>query len=105
MPDFNYLTEFNLLHKKWKLAANARYVDSGPFVDFGNTTQTDGYWLVELNGSYNVSDSFRLFFSVENATDKDYISNVSTAGFANEASPNFTPGQGRGYFAGFDVSF
>ena len=105
VPDFNYLTEFNLLHKRWKFATNVRYVDTGPFVDFSNTTQTDGYWLVELNGSYNVSDAFRLFFSVENLTDKTYISNVATDGFADETSSNFTPGQGRGYFAGFDVSF
>ena len=105
MPDFNYLTELNLLHEKWKFATNVRYVDTGPFVDFSNTTQTDGYWLVELNGSYNVSDDFRLFFSVENLTDKDYISNVSTDGFATAEDSNFTPGQGRGYFAGFDFAF
>ena len=105
VPDFNYLTELNLLHEKWKFATNVRYVDSGPFVDFSNTTQTDGYWLVELNGSYNVSDAFRVFFSIENITDKDYISNVATDGLASSADANFTPGQGRGYFAGFDFSF
>ena len=105
VPDFNYLTELNLLHKKWKLAANVRYVDNGPFADFANTVQTEGYTLVELNGSYNINDDIRLFFSVENLTDEVYISNVSTVGSGDVDDQIFTPGQGRGYFAGFDVSF
>ena len=105
VPDFNYLTELNLLHEKWKLALNVRYVDNGPFADFSNTTQTDGYTLVELNGSYNLTDSLRLFFSVENLTDENYISNVQTEGLVDVDSDVFTPGQGRGYFTGLNFSF
>ena len=98
-------TELNLLHEKWKLALNVRYVDNGPFADFSNTTQTDGYTLVELNGSYNLTDSLRLFFSVENLTDENYISNVQTEGLVDVDSDVFTPGQGRGYFTGLNFSF
>lgn len=105
VPDFNYLTEFNLLHEKWKIGLNVRYVDNGPFADFANNVQTDGYTLIELNGSANITDNFRLFFSIENLTDEVYISNVATEASADENSDIFTPGQGRGYFAGIDISF
>lgn len=105
VPDFNYLTEFSLLHERWKFATSVRYVDTGPFADFANTTQTDGYWQLGVNGAYNVSDTFRLFLSVENATDKAFISNVSTGAVVSEIDNSFTPGQGRAYFAGFDFSF
>lgn len=105
VPDFNYLTELNLLHEKWKLAFNVRYIDNGPYADFSNNLQTQGYTLLELNGSYNITDSLRLFFSVENLTDENYISNVATSSFADETSDDFTPGQGRAYFAGFNLSF
>ena len=105
VPDFVYLTELNLLHESWKLALNARHVADGPYADFANTVQTDGYTLFELNGSYNVNDSLRVFFSIENITDEAYISNVDTSAETSLAEDDFTPGQGRGYFAGFDLSF
>jgi len=106
VPDFVYLTELHLLHERWKIATNVRYVDNGAFADFSNTVQTDGYTLIEVNGSYSVNDSLRLFFSIENLTDEDYISNVGTVGTVlSEDQAIFTPGQGRGYFAGFDLSF
>ena len=105
VPDFNYLTEFNLLHKKWKFATTVRYVDTGPFADFANTTQTAGYWQIGANGSYNINDAFRVFFSIENASDKAFVSNVSTGAVVSATDTSFTPGQGRSYFAGFDFSF
>jgi len=105
VPDFNYLTELSLVNESWNIGLNVRYVDNGPFADFANTVQTEGYTLVGLNGAYDVSDNLHLFFSAENIGDENYISNIGTADNASVDDQRFTPGQGRAYYAGFSYKF
>lgn len=105
VPDFNYLAELSLSAERWNAALNVRYVNDGPYVDFANTVQTDGYTLVGANAAWDVSDATRVFVSLENITDEVYISNVSTVGEASTSSQLFTPGQGRAAFAGINFKF
>lgn len=105
VPEFSYLTELSLNTDSWKAGLNLRYVADGPFSDFANTVQSDGYTLIGINASWNLSDGMRVFASAENITDKAYISNVSTLGLASERSQIFTPGQGRAAYAGFHLDF
>jgi len=105
VPDLNYLTELNLSTERWSAGLNLRYVDDGPFADFANTVQTEGYTLIGLNASWQINDTSRLFISAENLDDENYISNVSTVGQANASSQIFTPGQGRASYFGFDYRF
>jgi len=105
VPDVNYLTEINLSQERWNGGLNVRHVVQGPYADFANTVQTDGYTVVGLNASWNINDATRVFISAENLGDKKYISNVSTVGLANETSQIFTPGQGRAGFIGAQFDF
>ncbi len=105
VPQFSYLTELSLRSDSWKAGLNLRYVDDGPYVDFANTIQSDGYTLVGFNASWNINDSIRLFASAENVTDKVYISNINTLGLATQRSQVFTPGQGRAAYAGISLDF
>lgn len=105
VPDLNYLTELNLSAERWSVALNLRHVPDGPYADFSNTVQTDGYTLVGLSASWNISENARLFLSGENLGDEVYISNVSTVGRAGQRSQIYTPGQGLATFAGFNIDF
>lgn len=105
IPEFNLLSDFSLNSESWKLSANIRHVSEGPYVDFSNTIQTDGYTLLGLSASWNINDSVRVFASAENITDKVYISNIGTLGLADSSSTVFTPGQGRALYAGFNLNF
>jgi len=105
VPDVNYLTEISLSGERWNSGLSLRFVADGPYADFANTLQTEGYTLVGFNASWNVSDKTRVFVSAENLGDEKYISNVSTVGLANERSQIFTPGQGRASFIGVHFDF
>jgi len=105
VPELNYLTEISLSSEKWNVGVNLRYVADGPYADFENTVQTEGYTLVGLNVSWNIRDSVRVFFSAENIADENYVSNVSTVGRAGSRSQIFTPGQGQAGFAGLSLDF
>ena len=106
VPEHIYVSELRLEKDRWYAAINFRWVPEGAFVDFANTTRVPGYELFGLTAGYDVADNVRVFVSVENLTDKKYISNVSTV--ANQSIENarvFTPGQGRAFFGGFSVAF
>lgn len=105
VPELNYLSELSLTGQRWNLGVNVRYVKDGPYADFANTIQTDGYTLLGLNAAWQATDAVRLFISAENISDKAYISNVNTVGQASERSQVFTPGQGRAAYAGFSFDF
>jgi len=105
VPELSYLTEVSLTAEQWKAGLSLRYVADGPYADFSNTVQTEGYTLLGFNASWHVHDTVRLFTSVENLSDEIYISNVSTTGVAGPNSQIFTPGQGRAAYAGITISF
>jgi iron complex outermembrane receptor protein len=105
VPETSYLTELSLTHERWRAGLSVRHVVDGPFVDYANTTQTDGYTLLGFNASWTASDNITLFMSAENATDERYVSNVGTVGVGNRDGQLFTPGQGRALYAGVTLAF
>ncbi len=105
VPELSYLTELSLGSERWKTSINLRHVSDGPFADFANTIQSDGYTLLGINASWSVNDAVRLFVSGENLNDEAYISNVSTVGLASDRSQIFTPGQGRASYVGVSIDF
>lgn len=85
----------------WYLGAEARWVPSGPWVDFANTVKAPGYDIYGLRAGWRFDNGLNVFASAENIFDKRYISNTGTN--ANQALQNaaiFTPGRGRAVFAG-----
>ncbi len=105
VPEVNYLTELSLISERWKTALSLRHVPDGPYADFANTLQTDGYTLISANASFDISDAIRVFVSAENVADDVYISNVATVGRLGERTTPFTPGQGRAAYAGLSFTF
>ncbi len=107
VPPWLYVNELRLdAMRGWYLGVNLRWVPSGPWVDFANTTDTPGYELLGITAGWQCTRSVKVFGSVENVFDKHYIANFTTN--ANQVRENgrvFTPGQGIAAFAGVSVSF
>lgn len=108
VPEFIYVAELRLdVAEQWYAGINLRHIASGPYVDFANTKQTDGYELLGLTAGWQITESLRLFGSLENMLDEEFVSNVSTvADFSVASSTNlFTPGEGRSAYLGLNWNF
>ena len=104
VPENIYVTELKLESiNNWYIGTNIRYIPEGPYVDFANTTQVDGYTLVGLTAGWDITKRLRIFSSIENITDKEFISNVSTVFEGNSSESLFTPGQGRAFYIGISA--
>ncbi len=107
VPRHLYVSELRLESvRDWYVTVNARWVPDGPFADFANTTQVPGYDIWGMTAGWNFHPDWQVFFSVENIFDEVFIANVTTN--ANQELENgrlFTPGQGRGAFAGISWKF
>jgi len=91
---------------RFYISANLRWAPDGPWADFSNTERAPGYELVGLTAGVTVFDSVRLFGSVENLFDVQYISNVGTNANQQVAKGAiYTPGQGRAFYLGVNASF
>lgn len=102
VPRNVYVSELRLESSAgWYLGAQARWVPSGPWVDFANTVRAPGYDVYGLRAGWRFANAVTVFASVENLFDERYISNVATN--ADQSLQNgrlFTPGQGRSVYAG-----
>lgn len=107
VPEHVYVTELRFDHARdWYLAVNLRWAPDGPFADFANTTEVPGYHIIGVNAGFPLSSKLSLYISAENIFDERYVSNVTTnANQALENSRLFTPGQGRGVFAGLTLRY
>jgi iron complex outermembrane receptor protein len=108
VPELIYVAELRLDHAdNWYAGINLRHVANGAYVDYANTERAPGYHVVGLTAGWQISTALRLFASVENITDEEYISNVSTvANFQTESSQTlFTPGEGRAAYIGMSYQF
>ncbi len=108
VPEAIYLSELKLDYNNyWYLGLNVRSIPDGAYVDFANTEKAPGYDLFGLTAGWYITPDIRLFGSIENITDKKFISNVSTvANLATEGNKRiFTPGQGRAVYFGLSVDF
>lgn len=79
-----------LLDEKLTLGAQWSYVGKGKEVQFfSGWVDTDSYSLINLYGSYDISDNAQVFLSVENLEDKAY-------GYAGSGLNNYAAQSGRG---------
>lgn len=104
VPEFIALSELRLDGvNDWYSSITVRNIPKGPFLDFANSTQVGGYTLIGLTAGWSISPDFRIFSSIENLTDRRYVSNVSTV-FEGDANDTlFTPGQGRAFYLGVSI--
>ncbi|RBP51107.1 TonB-dependent receptor family protein [Arenicella xantha] len=105
VPEFSYLSDMSIAGENWTAGISVRYVKDGPYADYANSVQTEGYTLLGLSVAWQLNDHIRVFASGENLSDQAYVSNVATVGIATPDEQIFTPGQGRAAYAGISIDF
>ncbi len=108
VPEVVYVAELRYDHgETWYAGLNMRHVANGAYVDYANTFQAPGYQLWGLTAGWNINSSTKVFGSIENIADEEFISNVSTvANLSTEGNQRvFTPGEGRSAYVGVSFSF
>ena len=104
VPEFIALSELRLDGvDDWYSSITVRNIPKGPFLDFANTTQVGGYTLIGLTVGWSISPDFRIFSSIENLTNRRYVSNVSTVFEGDASDALFTAGQGRAFYLGVTI--
>ncbi len=108
VPDLLYVTELRLnSDQNWYTGVNLRWVPDGPYADYANTLQVNGYKLLGFTAGIKLADMVTFYVSAENVLDKNYISNVSSVADLSleQGAAIFTPGQGRAVFGGLTLTF
>lgn len=83
---------------------NLEWVPTPPFIDNANTVQSIPYTLLGFKAGWKPQGTpLHLFFDARNLTDKTYVADVTATQSATQASANFNPGEGRAFYAGFEV--
>jgi len=102
-PPHYLRSELRYVHPNgYHFGPNVEWVPSSYFVDNANTQRTEPYALLGFRAGYSFANGLTVFFDGHNLTDEKYISNVSVAPVATQASALYFPGDGRALYAGVE---
>ncbi len=107
VPESTLVAELSWSNARLRIAPSV-FVQSDTVVDFRNTLRSPGYTLVNLSGSYAVSDTVAVFLEGRNLTDEAHVSMVSTIANAQAPGANLsvaTPGDGLAIYGGLRLRF
>lgn len=105
VPEHVYRAELRYARGRLTIAPNLEWVPEGPWSDYVNTVQTDGYTVFGLTASWTASDRVDLFLDARNLTDEDAAGDVSAVIAASPASAIYYPVERRGVFGGIRARF
>lgn len=107
IPRHVYSAELFFEHRTGFYAGLNVTAASNYYVDYANSFQVPAYSILGLRAGYEPrGKNWQVFVDVQNLTDKRYVSVASTQDNANgNDGAYFSPGDGRGVFAGFSVHF
>lgn len=105
VPEHAYRAELRFTHDRFSIAPNLEWVPEGAWADYSNTTQTDGYTMFGLSGSYKASDRIDLFLDARNLTGEKGTGDISAVITASPASVIYYPVERRAVFGGIRARF
>ena len=105
VPEHVYRAELRLGTDVVHVAPNVEWVPEGPFADYDNTLQVDGYALVGITAGATVADGIDLFVDARNLFDEKAVGDISAAITATPASAIFYPVERRAVFGGVRARF
>ena len=86
---------------KWQVTSAAKFIDEmrteAGTGDIASGSGTDDHIVIDLSGEYNLSNKARLFTSIYNITDEEYVAARRPAGAR--------PGMPRSFLTGIKVKF
>ncbi|WP_390549727.1 TonB-dependent receptor family protein [Qipengyuania sp. MTN3-11] len=105
VPEHVYRAELRLGTDTLHIAPNVEWVPDGPFADYSNTLQVDGYALVGITAGATVAEGIDLFVDSRNLFDEKAVGDISAAITATPASAIFYPVERRAVFGGMRARF
>lgn len=105
VPEHVYRAELRLGTDGLHIAPNVEWVPHGPFADYSNSLQTDGYALVGITAGATLTDGIDLFVDARNLFDEKAVGDISAAITATPASAIFYPVERRAVFGGVRARF
>ena len=105
VPEHVYRAELRLGTDGLHIAPNVEWVPDGPFADYDNSLQVDGYALVGITAGATLTDRIDLFVDARNLFDKKAVGDISAAITATPTSAIFYPVERRAVFGGVRARF
>ncbi len=105
VPEHLYRAELRLGTDGLHIAPNVEWVPDGPFADYTNSLQVDGYALVGITAGATLTDGIDLFVDARNLFDKKAVGDISAAITATPTSAIFYPVERRAVFGGVRARF
>lgn len=105
IPEHVYRTEMRYSKGRLTLAPNLEWVIDGPWADYNNTTRSDGYALLGINGSWKATGNIDLFFDARNLGGTKAAGDVGAVITATPASVIYYPVERRAFFGGIRARF
>ncbi|WP_034742541.1 TonB-dependent receptor family protein [Hyphomonas chukchiensis] len=105
VPEHVYRAELRVGTDRLHVAPSVEWVPEGPYADYNNTKQVDGYVLLGATASWSVNDRMDLFLDARNLGGEKAIGDVSAAITATDASAIYYPVERRAVFGGIRARF
>ena len=105
VPEHLYRAELRLGTDGLHIAPNVEWMPDGPFADYDNSLQVDGYALVGITAGATLTDGIDLFVDARNLFDKKAVGDISAAITATPTSAIFYPVERRAVFGGVRARF
>jgi len=106
----NAFVALNYTHPRWSLSLESFVYDGQNKVsDTNGESESSGYGLFNLKGSWSITEGLKLGFGVDNVADRKYVDHLAgvnrVRGNADIAPGERLPGYGRNFFARLDYSW
>lgn len=105
VPEHVYRGELKFSRDRLTVAPNVEWVIDGPWSDYNNTVQTDGYALFGVTASWKATEKIDLFLDGRNLADENAAGDVSAVITAGPASAIYYPVEQRAVFGGIRARF
>ncbi len=105
IPEHVYRAELRLGSDRLHISPNLEWLPDGPYADYSNTFQTDGYVLLGVSGAWQVRDRVDLFLDARNLADEKAAGDISAAITADANSAIYYPVERRAIFGGIRARF
>lgn len=105
VPEHVYRAEIKYTGDRFSIAPNLEWLPDGPYADYNNTTQTGGYTLLGVTGSFKATDNIDIFLDARNLADEKGAGDVGAVITATPASVIYYPVERRAVFGGIRARF
>ncbi len=105
IPEHVYRAELKFETDRFSVAPNLEWLPEGPYADYRNTVQTDGYALLGITASLKATDRIDFFLDARNLTGEKAAGDVGAVITATPASVIYYPVERRAVFGGIRARF